>query len=136
MRTALVSILFLALALGVQSILPPASENPGEPAMVIAPAPTPSAFPTMTRATQQDCEATPYTVEAGDTLEGLAIKFSVSEAELVRHNQLPTQLLRAGMVLEIPVCRSTPTGTIIATLFTRTQISVTGGAPSATGTGQ
>lgn len=49
-------------------------------------------------------EATPYTVRAGDTASGLAVRFHAWTAELIEHNHLGRSgALRVGQRIEIPV---------------------------------
>lgn len=57
-------------------------------------------------------EATPYTVRAGDTATGLAVRFHAWTAELIEHNHLGRSgALRVGQRLEIPVVTAALPGT-------------------------
>ena len=52
-------------------------------------------------------QATPYTVRAGDTATGIAVRFHAWTAELIEHNHLgPAGALHVGQRLEIPVVTS------------------------------
>ncbi len=49
-----------------------------------------------------------YTVQQGDTLSALALRFGTSTAELRRINQLSGDLIRAGQILKFPNSGATP----------------------------
>ena len=136
MRTALVSLFLVAFVLGVQSVMQPSPGSSSQQAMAIPPVPTPSVLATTTKSIPAECEVALYTVQAGDTLERLAAQFALAKEELIAYNRLRKDTLAAGMELEIPVCGFTATGTVIATLFTRTEIPFTGSISSTTGPGQ
>jgi LysM repeat protein len=53
-----------------------------------------------------------YVVQVNDTLAGIAAQFSVPEAEIRAANHLITATLSADRELMIPICKSTPTGTL------------------------
>lgn len=68
--------------------------------------PTPSARITSTLLTRPECETIPYQVQAGDSLEGIAQKFSISKDILMAYNNLTAEALPAQ--LDIPLCYATP----------------------------
>jgi hypothetical protein len=84
------------------------------------PVPTPSTISTNTLATLEDCEMTLYNVQANDTLSGIADRFLVSVEEIMKINQLQTEVVQPTMKLIIPLCNFTPTGTVHPATFTTT----------------
>ncbi len=68
--------------------------------------PTPSAQITSTLLTNPQCESIRYQVQAGDTLEAIAQKFSISKDILMAHNNLTVESLPPE--LDIPLCYATP----------------------------
>lgn len=68
--------------------------------------PTPSARITSTLLTRPECETIPYQVQGGDSLEGIAQKFSISKEILMAYNNLTAEALPAQ--LNIPLCYATP----------------------------
>jgi len=76
-----------------------------------------------------------YTVQRGDTLASLAHRFAVSEEKIIALNGLKNETLTAGQPLQIPACNFTPTGTVIATRYTRTGTPMTSPVPSTPGPG-
>jgi anti-sigma factor RsiW len=68
--------------------------------------PTPSARITSTLLTRPGCETISYQVQEGDSLEGIAQKFSISRDILMAYNNLTAESLPAQ--LDIPLCYATP----------------------------
>jgi hypothetical protein len=97
---------------GRQKATPPAAEIPLIP--------TPSLQSAGAEATDPACESIYYQVKNGDTIEGIATRFSVSAEEIRATNSLRTETLLTSMKLSIPVCSPTPQGTpnIVSTTFT------------------
>lgn len=87
---------------------------------MIPPVPTPSTISTSTLVTLEDCEVTLYVVKPNDTLAGIADRFSVSVEEIMKLNQLQTEVVQPAMKLAIPLCNFTPTGTVHPATFTTT----------------
>ncbi len=84
------------------------------------PTPTASPLPTSTlsqaEATEQACEKVSYTVNANDTLGGIAAAYKVSPDAIKAFNNLPSDTVFAGQDLKIPLCQrqttnATPTPT-------------------------
>lgn len=77
------------------------------------PTPTPSPEPTSTllpaEATQQACDRITYTVEANDTLAGIAANYNVEVEAIKEYNRMPSDTVFVGQVLIIPLCRRLPT---------------------------
>ena len=82
--------------------------------------PTPSLLLTGTQAEFTHCQMIRYKVQPTDTLEFLALHFSVSEVALLNLNHLQPGLLRLPDVLTVPICKATPTSTGGAPTFTNT----------------
>ncbi len=86
------------------------------------PQPTPTASPQPTstlsqaEATEQACEKVDYTVNANDTLGGIAATYKVGMDAIKSFNKLPSDTVFAGQTLTIPLCQrqttnETPTPT-------------------------
>lgn len=103
----------------VQSLL---IQNPGLVCEVLVvgdiinvpqPTPTPSPEPTATlppeEATLAACETITYTVEANDTLSGIAGNYNVGIQSIMNFNGLTSETVYLGQVLIIPLCRRLPT---------------------------
>ena len=95
-----------------QRATPPAAEIPLIP--------TPSQQSMGTKATDQACESIYYEVKENDTIESIALRFSVPAEEILSTNHLRTETLDASMKLSIPICSPTPPGTpnTVPTTFT------------------
>jgi LysM repeat protein len=103
----------------VQSIL---IQNPGLVCEVLIvgniikipqPTPTPSPEPTATlppdEATLAACETVIYTVEANDTLSGIAGNYNVGIQSIMNFNGMTSETVYVGQVLIIPLCKRLPT---------------------------
>lgn len=77
------------------------------------PTPTPSPEPTATlppdEATLAACETIIYTVEANDTLSGIARNYNVSIRSIMNFNGMTSETVYLGQVLIIPLCERLPT---------------------------
>ena len=82
--------------------------------------PTPSLLLTSTQAEFMHCQVIRYRVQPTDTLETLALHFSVSEVAILNFNHLQPGSIRLPEVLMIPICKVTPTSTGNAPMFTNT----------------
>jgi RNA polymerase sigma-70 factor (ECF subfamily) len=72
--------------------------------------PTPSTH-TATSTIQSDCKETKYIVQPGDTLDGIALTFSIARESILLANHLMDETLAPSRELILPICKSTPTGT-------------------------
>lgn len=77
----------------------------------LSPIPTPSLLLTGTNTKASDCQKIQYEVRQGDNLKRIAEEFSTSMESLIQVNGLPSENLRPGMKLIVPVCDPTPTRT-------------------------
>ncbi|HEX5810167.1 MAG TPA: LysM peptidoglycan-binding domain-containing protein [Anaerolineales bacterium] len=77
----------------------------------ILPVPTPSIQLTSTESRWTKCSTVSHTVRQGETLEGIARRFSASMEDVIAFNNLTDRRLTTGMELGIPLCHLTPTGT-------------------------
>jgi LysM repeat protein len=77
------------------------------------PTPTSSPEPTATllpaEATEKACDRISYTVEANDTLAGIALNYNVELQAIKEFNSMPSDTVFIGQVLTIPLCRRLPT---------------------------
>lgn len=114
-RIAAISVMFLAFLFSAWQ-LSASSSNVSAPALASGPAFPPVAFTSTQRitATTGSCTETIYVVQENDTLAHIAFRFAADEAEIARRNGLRSETVSTGMTLIIPVCDSTPTGTMNA----------------------
>lgn len=119
-RKAFISLLFAIVLFSAWQFAQARPESTGSLPAGVLPVPTPSGQSTSTRSTVSNCQEILYQVQAGDTLESLADRFSVSKAQILRINRLQTQIITSDMKLFIPVCGSTPTGTLHPSTITIT----------------
>jgi LysM repeat protein len=77
------------------------------------PTPTSSPEPTATllpaEATVEACDRIAYTVQADDTLAGIALNYNVELQAIKDFNSMPSDTVFVGQVLTIPLCRRLPT---------------------------
>ena len=120
MRKASMSLVVLAMFFSVWQFVffgPPTSDQSPLP---VPPVPTPSTISTNTMITLENCELVLYIVQANDTLAEIATQFLISTDEIMQINQLKTEAIQPSMKLVIPMCKSTPTGTVHPVTFTTT----------------
>jgi LysM repeat protein len=79
------------------------------------PQPTPTASPEPTatlppeEATEAACEKIDYTVEANDTLSGIAENYNVDPRAIIDYNGMTSETVFIGQLLKIPLCERLPT---------------------------
>ncbi len=89
------------------------SLSPASQALTLAlPIPTPSPSVTSTSISILDCGAVIYKVQEGDTLDSIALQFAVAKSDIMTFNQMESQIIFIDQEINIPLCKSTPTGTI------------------------
>jgi LysM repeat protein len=102
------SILQMNPGLNSQSIL-----SVGQRLNLPQPTPTPSPEPTQTlppdEATRAACDTIVYTVEANDTLGGIADNYNVNLRAIMDFNGMSSETVFLGQVLIIPLCERNPT---------------------------
>jgi len=80
----------------------------GQTVQIPQPTPTATQQPTATlapnEATEAACEKINYTVEANDTLSGIAENYQVAMQAIKEYNGLPSDTVFEGQVLIIPLC--------------------------------
>jgi LysM repeat protein len=80
----------------------------GQKLLIPQPTPTASPMPTETlepgQATEQACEKISYTVEANDTLIGIAANYNVDMQAIMDYNGMTGDTVFTGQVLLIPLC--------------------------------
>jgi hypothetical protein len=113
-------IVALALFFSVWQFFVSGPSVSGQIPLMAPPVPTPATISTNTLETREQCEMGLYVVQPNDTLSGIAEKFSVSVAEIMKLNQLRTGTVQPAMKLVIPLCNFTPTGTVHPATFTTT----------------
>jgi predicted anti-sigma-YlaC factor YlaD len=118
MRRAMVAIVFVVFVFSAWQLTRTGQLLLGLPAVIAAPVSTPSLESTNTMVGSENCYGILYTVQANDTLSGIAAQFSISKDELISLNGLGTETIHIGMVLLIPVCKFTPTSTLSPTTTT------------------
>ncbi len=102
------SILQMNPGLNSQSIL-----TVGQRLLLPQPTPSPSPEPTATlppeEATRAACDTIIYTVEANDTLGGIADNYNVNLRAIMDFNGMSSETVFLGQVLIIPLCERNPT---------------------------
>jgi LysM repeat protein len=87
--------------------------SPGMVLVIPQPTPTASPQPTGTLssadATDAACQKVSYTVQANDTLSGIAASYNVTAASIRDYNGLPGDTVYEGQPLTIPLCHQQPT---------------------------
>ncbi len=85
----------------------------GDKLRIPQPTPTATMAPTNTltalEATDAACQKLDYTVQANDTLSGIARNYNVSQAAIKEYNGMVSDIVREGQVLKIPLCARAPT---------------------------
>lgn len=85
----------------------------GQRLLIPHPTATPSPEPTATlppeEATRAACETITYTVEANDTLSGIAANYNVDMRAIMDYNGMSSETVFTGQVLIIPLCERLPT---------------------------
>jgi hypothetical protein len=119
-RIVALGIICAAFLFNVWQYTQPDKQSYSPPSADIPMIPTPSLQSTTTKETEQNCEQIPYDFMKGDTLEGIASRFSVSVEEIRRANHLGQSTPIAPTNLIIPICNPSPSGTprTVPTTFT------------------
>ncbi len=73
------------------------------------PTPPPTATLSPGEATEVACDKVTYTVQANDTLSGIAANYNVEIQGIMDYNGMPNQTVFEGQVMIIPLCRRLPT---------------------------
>jgi LysM repeat protein len=121
-----IAVVFLAILLGVRHFSSGLGGGISLATVSAEAIPTPSAQLTTASTSATDCVQVLYKVQAGDTLETIARKFSVPKETIMEINGLKTEDISAVAQLTIPLCDSTPSLTPTITMtYTLTPYSVT-----------
>lgn len=75
------------------------------------PSPTPqaSSTPNAAKATESDCDLFDYVVKENDTLGSIAANYNVPGEAIKEYNGLPSDIVKLGTTLKIPLCKRLPT---------------------------
>ena len=119
-RTAILGIVFAAFVFSAWQFTHSINQGSDPVPASVLPIPTPSGQSTSTKISAQNCRETIYQVQENDTLESIAYTFSVAKDKIIAVNHLGTEAVQAKMDLLIPICTSTPTGTIHPSTLTIT----------------
>jgi LysM repeat protein len=119
-RIIAMGVICIAFLFNIWQFTQPGRQRSNPPQAEIPMIPTPSMHSTTIRVTNQTCETISYQVRENDTLKSIADQFAIPAEEIIRANQLRTRSLDTSMLLSIPVCTPTPSGTpkTIKTAFT------------------
>ena len=118
-RIAAMSVIFIAFLFNIWQFTMSAEQRP-DPSINVPPVPTPSAFSTTTKVISDECEQIIYRVQENDTLESIAIQFSVPSNEIMDVNRMKEDALQASTNLIIPICSPTPSRTVSTVTTTYT----------------
>lgn len=109
-RAALVSMVLVAFSFIIWQLTATSFDSSGQIPSTILPVPTPSTLTTASLASPT-CEWTLHKVEESDTLEGIALQYSVSKQAIMTLNGLDSEWVYESMEIKIPQCAITPTMT-------------------------
>ena len=110
LRTALLSMVLVAFSFIIWQLTATSFDSSGQIPSTVLPVPTPSTVTTASLASPT-CEWTLHNVEESDTLEGIAIQYSVSKQAIMTLNGLDSEWVYESMEIKIPQCDVTPTMT-------------------------
>jgi LysM repeat protein len=86
---------------------------PGNTIKIPQPTPTASPQPTGTlsaaEATSAACQTFQYTVKANDTLSSISINYNISVASIQSFNNIQSDFVWSGEILNLPLCQRLPT---------------------------
>lgn len=111
--------IFVAVTLGIGSSTEGESRSQNPLSVPLIPTPSVQSTNTTINSTQT-CDQIRYVIQPGDTLERIADKFSIPKADLTAANNPGTDFVMAGAEIIVPLCNSTPTGTVHPPTFTTT----------------
>jgi len=132
-RTVMISIVFAAFVFSAWQFTRSGSRIATPMPVSILPIPTPSGQSTSTKVSFQNCAETKYQVQENDTLESIASQFSVSKDKIMAVNNMHVEMVYSKMELWIPICHSTPTGTVHPSTLTITFTPLIGPTTSTPG---
>jgi hypothetical protein len=119
-RFAAVTIVVITLAFafkltGPQPFLPAFGAASAPAPGAVLQTPTPAMTRTATQVNQPACQYGSHLVLQGETLADIAFMYGITAEKVLESNHLQGTFLQNGTVLVIPVCISTPTGTLTIT---------------------
>jgi LysM repeat protein len=112
-RITTITAAFITVAIVTWQILSASSASPVIPYTAI-PVPTPSTYfitSTNTDIMLLNCDYVPYQTQAGDTMDSIALQFSVSKETIMDFNEMKEEEIKPSMQIRIPTCSRTPTVT-------------------------
>ncbi|MCQ3937052.1 MAG: hypothetical protein DPW18_08410 [Chloroflexi bacterium] len=119
-QLAIASIVFVTVALSAWQVAQPGWTTNTKTPLSVSPIPTPSIQTASARPLPQECREIRYIVQEGDTLEGIAGRFSTSVKIIQNGNGFASATVVPGMEVRIPVCGATPSSTVHSPAFTNT----------------
>jgi hypothetical protein len=111
LQTTLVSVVLVFFSFFIWELTASISGSSGKTFLTVNPVPTPSIQLSTTSPESAECESTVYKVKSLDTLESIAVRYSVSKEKLMNLNNLTSEMIYESMELKIPKCTATPTTT-------------------------
>jgi len=132
-RTAIIGIVFAAFVFSAWQFTRSDRQTSNPMPVSVLPIPTPAGQSTSTKISFPNCKEMVYQVQENDTLESIASQFSVSKDKIRSINNLNTESIQAKMELLIPICTSTPTGTLHPSTLTTTFTPLIGPTTSTPG---
>jgi hypothetical protein len=122
-RTAMIGFVFMAFVFTFWQFTLPSQPAFSQLPTDVLPVPTPSTQITQSTSTRiqfPNCEMIIYRVQENDTLESISDQFSIAKEEIMAINHLKIETVDNTMELLIPICDSTPTGTVNPATLTTT----------------
>jgi hypothetical protein len=112
-RITAITVAFFSVAIVTWQFLNVGNASPAT-LYAIIPIPTPSTYfitSTNTGMMLLNCDYVPYQTQVGDTMNSIALQFSVSKETIMDFNGMKEEEIKPSMQLRIPRCRRIPTKT-------------------------
>lgn len=119
-RIVVIGIICMGFVFSVWQFTVSSQPTPTALLVSVPPVPTPSTQFMSATSMFDQCEGRPYVVRESDTLDSIALQFSVTQQDIKSMNDLGSATLQKGQEIRIPICTSTPTGTVDALTTTYT----------------
>lgn len=126
MRKTLIGAAFMFFAFMAWHSMVPRVTSQQYPSGTLPLIPTPSIQYSVTNTSQNECQNIIYRLQDGDTLEGIAKRFSVQAEAILLVNNMTSTTLTSIQEIVIPVCETTPTSTTYPPTFTSTPMFESG----------
>ena len=115
LQTALISVVLVVFSLFVWQFTTSGVSSPGQAALTVYPVPTPSIQLSTASLESTKCASSIHKVKEFETLDGIALRYSVPKEAIISFNHLNSEQIDESMSLSIPNCKAIPTTTATTT---------------------